>query len=175
LRLQSLFGNISPRERLASSGINPRETNLVRTSGRWDICASRVGTSWLTSCSFINHLPASLHLSWAVLKPATLLGSSTRKNYPDILLRSPLGTMPSETASLDCSDKGFSNEEKQIGSESAMSGPEIVSPGQEVLAVLDLDPALNKKMHLVNDVSGHLSSYNCCPVISLADSRTGPG
>jgi hypothetical protein len=53
-------------------------------------------------------------------------------------------------------EKGYANDdeiEKKMGSDSGEAGPEKIGQEQEVLGVLDLDPALNKKMHIVNNVS----------------------
>ncbi len=49
------------------------------------------------------------------------------------------------------------NEEQLIGEDSFGTVPEVIDQEQEILAVLDLDPALNKKMHIVNNVSGQFS------------------
>jgi hypothetical protein len=53
-------------------------------------------------------------------------------------------------------EKGYANDdeiEKKIGSDSEEAVPAKVGQEQEVLGVLDLDPALNRKMHIVNNVS----------------------
>ncbi len=49
------------------------------------------------------------------------------------------------------------NEEQLIGEDSFGTVPEVIDREQEILAVLDLDPALNKKMHIVNNVSEHFA------------------
>lgn len=45
------------------------------------------------------------------------------------------------------------DEEAQVESKVESSASDFIDEGQEILAVLDLDPALSKKMHLVNNVS----------------------
>jgi len=56
-------------------------------------------------------------------------------------------------ATMERPQKGYINdEERNVGSKSEYSAPENVDQEQEILAVLDLDPALNRKMHLVNNV-----------------------
>ncbi|KAJ5910327.1 MFS transporter [Penicillium tannophilum] len=45
----------------------------------------------------------------------------------------------------------INDEERNVGTKSEYSAPETIDQGQEILAVLDLDPALSRKMHLVNN------------------------
>ena len=55
-----------------------------------------------------------------------------------------------------------SQDEEKTPTENAVdvSSDGDASPkGQDILALQDLDPALNMKMHLVNDVGSHLSLY----------------
>lgn len=54
---------------------------------------------------------------------------------------------------MESPEMGYINdEERNAESKSKYSAPEGIDQGQEILAVLDLDPALSRKMHLVNNV-----------------------
>jgi hypothetical protein len=50
-------------------------------------------------------------------------------------------------------------DEKKIGLESVDSDPVMMNQEQEILELQDLDPALNKKMHLVNNVSRTIKCF----------------
>lgn len=57
-------------------------------------------------------------------------------------------------SSIEKPEKDYAkDEERQIGDDSPDTVPEAIDREQEILAVLDLDPALNKKMHIVNNVT----------------------
>lgn len=54
---------------------------------------------------------------------------------------------------MESPQKGYINdEERNVGSKSEYSAPEGIDQGQEILTVPELDPALSRKMHLVNNV-----------------------
>lgn len=54
---------------------------------------------------------------------------------------------------MESPQKGYINdEERNVESKSDYLAPESINQRQEILAALDLDPALSRKMHLVNNV-----------------------
>lgn len=68
------------------------------------------------------------------------------------------------------------DEERNVGTKSEYSAPETIDQGQEILAVLDLDSALNRKMHLVNNVRDDHIWDRHSPTIPLTNSlSTDPG
>jgi hypothetical protein len=78
---------------------------------------------------------------------------------------------------MESPPKGHLNdEERDVGAKSEYSAPENIDQGQEILAVLDLDPALSRKMHLVNNVRYDHICDSHFPMIPLTNSHsTDPG
>jgi hypothetical protein len=69
---------------------------------------------------------------------------------------------------MESPQMGYSNdEERNAEFKSKYSAPESIDQGQEILAILDLDPALSRKMHLVNNVRDDHICEGHSPMIRL--------
>lgn len=78
---------------------------------------------------------------------------------------------------MESPQEGYTNdEERDVGSKSEYSAPENIDQEQEILAVLDLDPALNRKMHLVNNVrDDHICDGQSSMILSTDSYSTDLG
>lgn len=78
---------------------------------------------------------------------------------------------------MESPQKGYINdEERNVESKTEYLAPESINQRQEILAALDLDPALSRKMHLVNNVRDDYTCEGQTPKIPLTNLyNTDPG